>query len=170
MGFAIRELTSSDASELLALQHSLDEESAFMMLEPGERKRTVQQVESMIRGYAEAPNSLLIGAETAGKLAGYLSAGGGEANRIRHSAYLVTGVLREYQGMGIGSALFCELDTWARRAGMVRLELTVMVHNERAIALYTKNGFEIEGLKKKSLKVDGAWVDEYYMGKILQAD
>jgi hypothetical protein len=28
-------------------------------------------------------------------------------------------------------------------------------------------GFEIEGVKKHSLLVDGAFVDEYYMGKLL---
>jgi RimJ/RimL family protein N-acetyltransferase len=42
-----------------------------------------------------------------------------------------------------------------------------MAHNERGIALYKKCGFEIEGMKKKSLYIDGEWIDEYYMGKIL---
>ena len=43
-----------------------------------------------------------------------------------------------------------------------------MVHNERAIRLYKKMGFEIEGTKKHSLFVNGQYVDEYYMAKILQ--
>jgi hypothetical protein len=29
-------------------------------------------------------------------------------------------------------------------------------------------GFKIEGLKEKSIIVDGKYVDEYYMGKILE--
>jgi RimJ/RimL family protein N-acetyltransferase len=40
-----------------------------------------------------------------------------------------------------------------------------MVHNERAIALYKKMGFEIEGTKKRSMRIDGQYVDEYYMAK-----
>jgi Acetyltransferases, including N-acetylases of ribosomal proteins len=48
---------------------------------------------------------------------------------------------------------------------LTRLELTVMVHNERAIALYKKMGFEIEGTKKRSMRIDGQYVDEYYMAK-----
>ena len=39
--------------------------------------------------------------------------------------------------------------------------------NERALDLYKKMGFKIEGLKEKSMIVDGKYVDEYYMGKII---
>ncbi|MNE64686.1 putative acetyltransferase YhhY [compost metagenome] len=76
-------------------------------------------------------------------------------------------MLQQYQGMGIGSGLFQEMEAWARTADIVRLELTVMTHNERGIALYKKFGFAIEGIKKKSLNIGGEWVDEYYMSKII---
>lgn len=59
------------------------------------------------------------------------------------------------------------MEAWARTADIVRLELTVMTHNVRGIALYKKSGFEIEGIKKKSLIVGGEGVDEYYMSKII---
>jgi RimJ/RimL family protein N-acetyltransferase len=49
-----------------------------------------------------------------------------------------------------------------------RLELTVMTHNEAGIALYRRPGFEIEGVKKQSLLMDGQYVDEYYMAKLLE--
>lgn len=96
-----------------------------------------------------------------------MSIRGGSVRRNRHSAYIVIGILKQYQGQGIGAALFRELDRWARDTEIVRLELTVMAHNELAISLYFKNGFEIEGTKRKSLMIDGQWVDEYYMSKIL---
>lgn len=59
------------------------------------------------------------------------------------------------------------MEKWALENTITRLELTVMTHNERAVRLYKKMGFKIEGLKEKSLIVDGKYVDEYYMGKIL---
>jgi len=34
--------------------------------------------------------------------------------------------------------------------------------------LYEKNGFEVEGIKKKSVLVDGTFLDEYYMAKIIE--
>ncbi|MNW62917.1 Aminoglycoside N(6')-acetyltransferase type 1 [compost metagenome] len=140
-----------------------------MLLEPGERQTGIKQAEDMIESFANAENSILLGAEVEGSLAGYLSVRGGSVRRNRHSAYIVIGILKEFQGMGLGSALFKELENWAKETGIIRLELTVMVHNVRALALYTKNGFEIEGTKIKSLMVEGKWVDEYYMSRIFQA-
>lgn len=43
-----------------------------------------------------------------------------------------------------------------------------MCPNEMAKHLYEKNGFIVEGVKKKSMIVDGTYVDEYYMAKIRQ--
>ena len=41
-----------------------------------------------------------------------------------------------------------------------------MCPNVIAKHLYEKNGFEIEGIKKKSMLVDGVYVDEFYMAKL----
>jgi RimJ/RimL family protein N-acetyltransferase len=79
----------------------------------------------------------------------------------------VVGIRESHTGQGIGTAFFERLDSWARAHGIHRLELTVMVHNQRGVGLYQKMGFEIEGVKKDSLRVDGIYVDEYSMGKIL---
>lgn len=43
----------------------------------------------------------------------------------------------------------------------------MLAHNHRAIALYSKVGFRFEGTKRDSLLVDGLYVDEYYMAKLL---
>ncbi|MNB70903.1 Acetyltransferase YpeA [compost metagenome] len=165
----IRELVPEDAAALLQLQLALDHESSYMMLEPGERQSDANRTRETISGFASDPygRSILLGAEAGGELAGYVSARGGNANRNRHSAYLVLGVRNDFQGRGIGGALLRRLETWAAEAGLVRLELTVMTHNERAVSLYRKHGFDIEGTKLRSLRVDGNWVNEYYMGKII---
>ncbi|MBT2287816.1 GNAT family N-acetyltransferase [Paenibacillus albidus] len=163
----LRKLVPEDAAKLLELQHRLDRESKFMLLEPDERHTQVRQAEEMIRSFAHADTSLLICAEAEGQLVGYLSVCGKDTRRNRHSAYIVIGILFDYQGMGIGATLFREMEIWAAQSGIVRLELTVMTHNEQAIGLYTKSGFEIEGTKRRSLLIDGQWVDEYYMSKII---
>ena len=64
--------------------------------------------------------------------------------------------------------LFEALDKWAIDHKLRRLELTVMSHNERAIRLYQKMGYETEGIKQDSLWVNGKYVDEYYMAKIFR--
>jgi RimJ/RimL family protein N-acetyltransferase len=81
----------------------------------------------------------------------------------------VVGIRHKFAGQGIGKKLFEALERWAVEHGLHRLELTVMCHNERAIRLYQKMGYNIEGVKQDSLRVDGRYVDEYYMAKILDA-
>ena len=63
--------------------------------------------------------------------------------------------------------LLTELERWARNHHIHRLELTVVADNQRALALYRKMGFEQEGVKRHSLQINGKYVDEYYMAKLL---
>ncbi|WP_318245821.1 GNAT family N-acetyltransferase [Bacillus tianshenii] len=101
------------------------------------------------------------------ELIGYLMAIGSTTQRTAHSVYLVVGVSETARGKGVGTELFRKMEEWAKNRNLHRLELTVMIHNEAAINLYKKMGFEIEGVKKHSLFVDGTFVDELYMGKLL---
>jgi RimJ/RimL family protein N-acetyltransferase len=48
-----------------------------------------------------------------------------------------------------------------------RLELTVDVDNRRAIALYEKCGFEREGVKRRSRRIEGRYFDELSMSKLI---
>lgn len=50
--------------------------------------------------------------------------------RIRHTAYLCIGILKEYRGKGIATRFFDTIEEWARNSQISRLELTVLCHNE----------------------------------------
>ncbi|KZE15212.1 GNAT family N-acetyltransferase [Priestia aryabhattai] len=164
----IREISSSDAAAFLTLNKKLDKETAYMLYEENERATTLEQQKKMITTFLKMPNSTILVAEQDGQLVGHLSMIGGSVNRKKHSAYLAVGVLHSYGNRGIGTALFEEMEKWAAQSGIKRVELTVMTHNEPAISLYKKMGFEIEGKKVCSLVVDGKSVDEYYMGKVFE--
>ena len=62
---------------------------------------------------------------------------------------------------------FSKNGRWAKKGGINRLELIVVSSNEPAIKLFQKCDFEMEGLKKNSLKVGGQFFYEYIMAKIL---
>ena len=100
---------------------------------------------------------------------GFLVAVGGTLNRNKHSLYCVLGIRQNYTGNGVGLKLLLEMESWAKSNQFHRLELTVMEHNSRAISLYKSFGFEVEGLKKNSLKVNGQYVNEHYMSKLIYA-
>ena len=138
-----------------------------MMLEPGERLTTLVEQRAQIERLLMLENQTIFVAEYNGQLVGYLAALGGEFQRNRHSVYIIIGILQAFTGQGIGTQLFRTLEEWAQLQRIHRLELTVMVHNEAGLALYKKKGFEIEGTKRDSLLVNGKYVDEYYMAKLL---
>ena len=163
----IRRILESDADAFLDLCKTLDEETQFMMLESGERLTTVEQQRERIARYLSQNNQMIFVAENNNQLVGYLAAIGGDYKRNKHSAHIVIGILQDFTGQGIGTRLFNNLESWSREQGIHRLELTVMAHNTNALGLYQKMGFQIEGTKKDSLFVNGQYVDEYYMAKLL---
>jgi RimJ/RimL family protein N-acetyltransferase len=79
---------------------------------------------------------------------------------------LAVAVLQEYWGRGIATQMFDQVIRWSRGAGVGRLELTVHTSNLRALSLYLRCGFVVEGIRRNSLLVRGEYVDEYAMARI----
>ena len=165
-GITIRHVREEDAAALLELHLALDRETSYMLLEPGERTTDENGVRGQIQATLARPNHTVLVAQGRERLVGFLAIMGGMYQRNRHNAYLVMGVLQEFGGHGLGGALLSEGIRWAGGAGICRLELTVMAHNERAVRLYERMGFEREGVRRRALLVDGAWVDEHFMARV----
>lgn len=163
----VRPITIDDAQAFLDFRRRLDRETKFMLLEAGERQTTIEEQRDQFKRILSRDNQMLFVAESDEGIVGYLFTGGGLYRRNRHRAEIVVGILEKYRGQGIGTRLFEACERWARAHGLHRLELTVMTHNERGITLYKKMGFEVEGIARHALSVDGEYVDEYWMGKLL---
>ncbi|MFR6597473.1 MAG: N-acetyltransferase family protein [Lactococcus raffinolactis] len=86
---------------------------------------------------------------------------------MKHTAYIVTGIKKDYRGKGIGKTFFTSLDNWAKGNGIKRLELTVIRTNLVAKRLYEQKGFVVEGTRKNAMIIDGDFIDEFYMAKLL---
>jgi len=162
----IRRAAIGDAEQLVVLRRLLFAETSLMLWEPAEFVATAADEGGFIQRLSERANCLLLVALADCKAAGFLAAMGGERNRLRHSALLVLGVLRAYWSQGVASRMLSEAIAWAPRAGIKRLELGVHTSNSRAVALYQRHGFEIEGTRRSSLRVDGVYTDDYLMSLI----
>ena len=169
MDITIRPITTDDTEKFFEMMCRLDEETDYMLYEPGERRENTKDL-SRLRARIEAAASgddLLMVAADGDDIVGFIWAERGTLRRVRHTAYIVTGIRKAYRGKGIGTDFFKHLDNWAEAGGIVRLELTVECENVGARNLYEKSGFKVEGVRPKSMYVNGKYVDEYYMGKIL---
>jgi ribosomal protein S18 acetylase RimI-like enzyme len=74
-----------------------------------------------------------------------------------HRGVFGVGLLPQFRGRGIGTELIRSALAAARAFGLHRVELTVREHNTGAIELYRKTGFEIEGLQRDAVLVDGVY-------------
>jgi putative acetyltransferase len=87
--------------------------------------------------------------------------------RRGHVAGIGMGVHDAWCGRGIGSRLLLEIlnvaDDWLN---LKRIELTVYVDNAPAIALYKRNGFEIEGTHRGFAFRSGAFIDAHAMARV----
>ncbi len=87
--------------------------------------------------------------------------------RRRHTASFGMAVKDSHQGKGIGSALLKKAidlaDNWLN---LKRIEITVYTDNDRAIYLYKKFGFVIEGEAKAYAFRNGEYVNAYYMARV----
>jgi len=163
----IREIAVEDAEKLINLIKEIEAKSNFMLMEAGERKTTPEQQRKQLERIEQQSNSTIFVAEEKDKLVGYLFAMGGTVKKTKHSAYIVIGILEEFRGKGIGTSLFKNVEQWGLKNNISRLELTVVTQNKPGVALYKKSGFEIEGIKRNSLTINGKLFDEYYMSKLL---
>jgi len=104
-------------------------------------------VEDQVAGH------LMIAAETRPRRS-HVASFGLCVDAARHNQGIATALLREMIAM---------CDNWLR---IERIELTVFVDNAPAIALYQKQGFDIEGTGKRYGLRDGDYIDAYFMARL----
>lgn len=88
----------------------------------------------------------------------------------QHIGLLGIGLLPRARRIGLGTRLMqaAIAKAWAR--GLTRIELTVRADNDVARALYERLGFEHEGLKRRSFRVDGVYHDSHAMALLQKTE
>ncbi|MBN1432589.1 MAG: GNAT family N-acetyltransferase [Methanomicrobiaceae archaeon] len=87
--------------------------------------------------------------------------------RMSHVGVFFIYIKKEYWGVGYGGLAVDYALAHAGCAGLKRVECIVSTENRRAIALYEKKGFRLEGVKKEAFFDGERYSDVLMMGKIL---
>ena len=138
----LRNATANDAEAVLANFRLTHAQTDYLLSYPDEDDKTVESEAKFLQGQTDSENGIEIAAEIDGKivgLAGFSAIGGLE--KIRHRAEFGVSVDSAYWGLGIGRALTRACIELAKRAGYRQLELDAVAANERAISLYSSEGF-----------------------------
>jgi RimJ/RimL family protein N-acetyltransferase len=161
----IREARACDAARQLEFLDRMCGETDFISFGPGEFDLSVDEEAEFIEKCLTKDNQLFIVAEIDETIVGSLCFVGGSRPRSQHTGEFGVSVLRDYWGLGIGGLLMDTLICWARKLGVVtKINLRVCTENLRAIALYEKKGFVVEGTVSRDLRVNGVYRDHYFMG------
>ncbi|HJJ34641.1 MAG TPA: GNAT family N-acetyltransferase [Methanocorpusculum sp.] len=86
--------------------------------------------------------------------------------RLSHSAVFFLYIEPAYWGMSIGTKAMKFLEDEVSKRGFIRIECMVADTNPRAVCLYERLGYELEGTKKMAFYLDGKYTDLKIMGKI----
>jgi len=160
----IRPAELEDAASICGLLDAVGAENIYLSTVPGES--TANQIEALIREQSTNRCLLLVG-DSHGDIVGVLGFIGGMFKKTSHVVEIGMAIKRDSRNAGLGSTLLREGIGWARKRGFHRLELGVLATNELAISLYKKFGFQEEGIRKSRYHIDGTWVDEILMSKLL---
>lgn len=162
----IRERIADDAEKFCEFLYKLDNEAEYMLYEKDERNVSTEIIKRNIENIISSGDACYIALDE-NNIIGFIIAVREKFTRTKHVATIVVGILEGYCGKGIGYELFQYIFKWAETKGVKRLELTVITENIRAVNLYKKSGFKIEGLREMSTLIKGKFYDEYYMAKLL---
>ena len=161
----IRQVVPDDAIDALAYLDVVTGQTDFLAMGRGELDWPEEKERAFIEDHRQADNKVLILAEIDGRIAAIAGFTGDPRKRFRHQGEFGVTVLREYWGLGLGTALTESVIQWARDSRVVRkINLKVRTDNTRALDLYRNLGFVREGHVTRQFLVADEFYDAYLMG------
>ncbi|WP_445488014.1 GNAT family N-acetyltransferase [Niallia sp. 03133] len=165
---SIRCAREMDAKILSEIRLQIDGETENLDREKGEAFLDESAFKQIIKNDRENVRNLFLVAEVDEKIVGFSRCEGNQLRRFSHKVEFGICVLKVYWGYGIGSSLLKKSIQWADSSDndVKKITLTVLETNEKAIKLYQKFGFEIEGiLKKDKMLSNGKYYNTIIMGR-----
>ena len=167
---ALRQAQPQDAVGLLHFRNrAFAEAKEFLVTQPDEYRQSIEDMIRIIGHYLNQPNTLMLLAADAAatsEIVGEITFSGQLKRRNRHVGEFGMTARKKYWNTGIGYLLLSELMSWATDHSFVsKVTCEVFETNPRAIALYEKCGFTVEGkLRGQYRRADGGgYIDSYLM-------
>lgn len=169
--YTIRPVSPTDAAALRALRiEALTNHPAAFAADPAiTAAESVERWAERIHDYTHGSEGTVFVADTSTGLAGMCGVGREHWPKTRHSAYIWGVYLRpELRGSGAAVELLAACEDWARQNGITILKLGVAVNNAAAVRAYARAGYTVYGVDPRALLVDGDYIDELMMSKVIR--
>jgi len=162
----VRQAELNDAEALLRYVEEIFKDDKFLLTTRREiaEDLTVEKQRERIEKYLNKSGMIILIAEVDGVIAGASGVDNDSKKRRRHVGRIGMSILKEYRGIGCGTALLQSIIEWAKEDKIIeKLGLEVFANNAGAIGLYKKLGFREQGRAPRELKIN----EEEYVDMIL---
>jgi ribosomal protein S18 acetylase RimI-like enzyme len=158
--FSIRQARQADLSGLVGTIKRVAEEGTYI---EAENVGDVLDHEEVVLRHNEVQSRIFFVACIDDEVVGWVHLALPELEKLAHTAVLTVGILPQYRGHGIGSALLERGTEWARTHGFEKLYNSVPASNESAIEFLRSHGWETEATRADHYQIDDGYVDEVMM-------
>ncbi|MEZ8040729.1 N-acetyltransferase family protein [Vibrio sp. 1F263] len=166
MSLTIREVAVEDAQGIIDVLNPIIIEARYTILD---QTFTVDEEKGFIESFPKRGVFSVAVNETTNQLLGFQNV---EPFATYTKAFDHVGIIGTYvdansRGQGVAKQLFDYTFKSAKAKGYEKLFAYVRADNERALAVYLKQGFEIVGTAKKHGKISEQYFDEILLEKFL---
>ena len=161
--------THSDAAAFASFSYQVRTETDFLLAFPEEVEQNTEKVAQRLDATTGGQAQMMLCAFVDGKLIGFAIVGQlGSRRKVQHRATFGISILKDYWGLGIGTALMEHCIRYAEKVGFLQLELDVVADNESAVKLYKRHGFvEFRRNPLGFRRRDGSWQEVILMRREL---
>jgi len=147
LDITLREATPNDAEKLLAVMNKLNNETPFLLVNSQSLALNPDEMAKQLDYIFELDNQLILLAFNHEELIGVATVMGETDTPLKHIGEIGISILKDYWNCGLGTVMLEEIIYWAKEHQIIhRLEIKVQERNTRAIHLYKKMNFQIEGI------------------------
>ncbi|HKZ98000.1 MAG TPA: GNAT family N-acetyltransferase [Thermoplasmata archaeon] len=157
---SIRPVRAGDEEALLENVNLVAAEHAYLLMD---RVPVDLDAERAWIASFDGERSALFLAVDGDAIVGQADCRGGEFPKIAHSGVIGIAVRDGWREAGLGRILMERVLEWMRSRGFLTARLSVFASNVRARRLYESLGFEVEGTRRKHVRIHGELVDEVLM-------
>lgn len=158
-------LKKEDAQLFVDFFDQLIRETDYLLPTVEESHKTKEKQEASIERFNDFKHVFI--AKDNNQIVGFIGITRMGLKKVKHIADFAIGVLSDYKRQHIATRLLTIAEDWLRERGVNRLEMTVIAENDGAVSFYKKNGFQQEGIRRRSIFMRDHYYDELYMAKFL---
>ena len=164
----IREASKEDAKHMIDFYNIVGGETDFLSFGKNEFIKNLTDYKGLVEATRDEDNSIILLIEIDDKIVGIATINSSPKARFKHVGEFGIVIAHQYCGMGLGRKIIDYIIEWSNSNGITKkISLVTSENNYKAIELYKKVGFEVEGILKKDNYVNGVYGNTIMMGLIL---